>query len=257
MFLTIFPLALAGLGAGLSPQESELDELVIRGPGTRITRSCTVRLPGRALRDRSGKGAVRIVGDGLVVDFAGEHLGGAPAKRTADEFEGVGIWVRGRDITLRNARVSGYKIGIRASASDGLVLEDCDVSGNFRQRLASTPQAESDSDWLWPHENDDNEWAEKYGAGVWIEDSNDVTVRRSRARAGQNGLILDRVNDSRCLRQRLLLSLGLGTRAVALEPQQRSAATRSTSASAATATACTTAGRIPPGSCCSSSAPRT
>ena len=79
----------------------------------------------------------------------------------------------------------------------GFELAQLDVSGNFQQRLLSTPEAEDSSDWLWPHRNDNNEWATAYGAGLYVEDSDRVTVRRVRARNGQNGIVLDRVNDSK------------------------------------------------------------
>jgi parallel beta-helix repeat protein len=117
----------------------------------------------------------------------------------ADTFRGTGIRITGRGITLRGARVHGYRCGIHAAEAPGLLIEDCDLSGNFRQRLKSTPQAEdaSGGDWLWPHANDNHEWLTNYGAGLYIEDSAGVTVRRVRAREGQNGIILDRVTDSR------------------------------------------------------------
>jgi parallel beta-helix repeat protein len=46
--------------------------------------------------------------------------------------------------------------------------------------------------WLNPHANDGHEWFTNYGAGIYVERASGVTVRRCRARAGQNGLVLDR-----------------------------------------------------------------
>ncbi|MSR62742.1 MAG: hypothetical protein EXS08_09905 [Planctomycetes bacterium] len=139
---------------------------------------------------------LEIVGDGITVELVGE-LRGAPAPQAADTFTGVGIRVSGKGVTLRGARVAGYRVGIHAAGADGLVLEDCDVSGNFRQHLQSTQTQEADADWLDPHHNDAREWFENYGAGIFVERARGVTVRRCRARAGQNGLVLERCTETR------------------------------------------------------------
>ncbi len=57
--------------------------------------------------------------------------------------------------------------------------------------------AEDGSDWLSPHHNDNNEWLNNYGAAIYVEDSSDVTVRGCKVWHGQNGLCIDRVNDSK------------------------------------------------------------
>ncbi len=163
------------------------------GPdGARIERSCRLELGGEPTPDPAGEGVIRIVADGITVELAGE-LRGAPEGARPDSYAGVGIAVAAKNVVLRGARVSGFKVGIHARGADGLVLEDCDVSGNFRQRLKSTKEAEADEDWLDPHHNDHGEWFERYGAGIFVERSSGITVRRCRARAGQNGLVLDRV----------------------------------------------------------------
>lgn len=144
------------------------------------------------MRAADDEGALWIAADGLTVEFAGE-LRGAPPGAAPDTLGGVGIRVTGKNVTLRGARVSGYRVGIHAVGADGLVLEDCDVSGNFRQRLRSTKAKEAEEDWLNPHANDAHEWFTNYGAGIHVERASGVTVRRCRARAGQNGLVLERV----------------------------------------------------------------
>lgn len=175
---------------------SSLDVLRLETAGTRVERDATIEVSG-PLADPDGTGVLVIESDGVTVDFAGAHLSGNADGRAADALAGVGIVVRAKGVTLRNARVSGFRVGILAQGADGLVLEDCDVSGNFRTRLLSTPEAENAADWLWPHANDGKEWRTNYGAGICIESSTDVTVRRCRAREGQNALILDRVSGSR------------------------------------------------------------
>ncbi|NOT32102.1 MAG: hypothetical protein HOP15_16770 [Planctomycetes bacterium] len=144
------------------------------------------------MRPADEGGALLITGDGITVELVGE-LRGAEAEAAPDTFTGVGIRVTGKNVTLRGARVAGYRVGIHAAGADGLVLEDCDVSGNFRQHLKSTQAKEAREDWLEPHANDAHEWFTRYGAGIHVERSRGVTVRRCRARAGQNGLVLERV----------------------------------------------------------------
>nr|MBP7937388.1 right-handed parallel beta-helix repeat-containing protein [Phycisphaerae bacterium] len=94
-------------------------------------------------------------------------------------------------------RDQGYKVGIYTVNCPGLTVEDIDVSGNYQKHLLSTPQAEDGSDWLFPHNNDQEKWISQYGSGLAVESSDRATIRRVRARHGQNGIIIDRVNDSR------------------------------------------------------------
>lgn len=181
----LFPLFLAFLA----------QERVVAHDDLVIDRSCTLVFPAEPLVDEGEEGVVRIVGEGVTVLCEGA-LRGAPAGTPGDALEGVGILVMAKDVTLRGARVAGYRIGVRGRRCDGLALEDADVSGNFRQRLRSTSESEDTADWLWPHENDGAEW-ERYGAGIWLEDARGVTVQGCRAREGQNGLVLSRVEGAR------------------------------------------------------------
>ncbi|MFQ5414354.1 MAG: nitrous oxide reductase family maturation protein NosD, partial [Phycisphaerae bacterium] len=138
-----------------------------------------------------GEGAVMIQGDGITVDFAGATLVGADEGTPPDRFTGRGIVIHGQNVTLKHATVRGYKVGIYAEDAPGLTITGCDVSRNFRQHLKSTPEREDPSDWLYGHDNDDNEWL-RYGAGIYLFRCPGATVRGCRARNGQNGLCLVR-----------------------------------------------------------------
>jgi len=170
--------------------------IAIEADGVVIDHAGPIEVRAPAIEDANGDGVVRITQANLVIDFGGAHLRGAPNGRTPDTYAGIGISIEAPGVTLRHARVSGFKVGILARNATGLVLEDCDVSDNFHQRLRSTPEAEDAADWLSPHANDGKEWRTNYGAGICIEDSSAVTVRRCRAHHGQNGLLLDRVNNA-------------------------------------------------------------
>ncbi|MFG0328341.1 MAG: right-handed parallel beta-helix repeat-containing protein [Phycisphaerales bacterium] len=150
------------------------------------------------VEDTDGNGVLHVVADGVTIDFGDAVLDGAPASRSPDEYTGYGVRLDAvSGVTIRGGTIRGFKGGVYATNADRLTVEDLTLRDNFRQRLRSTPQAEANSDWLWPHRNDENEWLNNYGAGLYIEDSDEVTVRRVVARETQNGVIIDRVNDSR------------------------------------------------------------
>jgi parallel beta-helix repeat protein len=165
--------------------------VVVDRDNVEITRSCVVRIEKSPIADADGNGVIQITGPGITVDLGDQVLRGS--NGAPDTFTGTGISITGKDVTLRGGRIHGYKVGVHARFADDLVVEDGDVSGNYRQRLGSTWRREDAADWLRPHANDDNEWLTNYGAGVYVEDSARITIRRVRARQTQNGIVLDRV----------------------------------------------------------------
>lgn len=148
-------------------------------------------LPNRA-EDGSGA-AVEIVGDNLTVDFQGAILRGTPAATNPDKRLGTGVRVRGRNITLKNLKVHGYKIGLYARDCPGLRLENSDFSWNWKQHLKSTQEREDLSDWMSFHQNEKDEWL-RYGAAIYLRNCDDFTVSRCRAIGGQCGLMLSDCN---------------------------------------------------------------
>jgi parallel beta-helix repeat protein len=162
----------------------------------RITSSGLIAPGTYRIGDDGDRGAIRITGDGITVDFQGATLIGAGDDVDADQYVGRGIWIEGKHVTIRNANVRGYKIGIYAENAPGLRIEGCDVSRNYRQRLKSTPEREDLSDWLYGHENDENQWL-RYGAGIYLFHCEGATIERCRARNGQNGLCLVRCDKAR------------------------------------------------------------
>ena len=162
-----------------------------------ITRSITFPKSDETIRiaDDGAPGVVVIRGEDIVVDFGGRRLSGRIQRSlTPDNLTGIGILVDGgKNVTLQNLRVDGYKLGVLARSSPGLVIEDCDVSDNYKQRLKSTFEAEDATDWLYGHENDADEW-QRYGAGIYLDDCDDFTVRHCRGNRGQNGVCITESN---------------------------------------------------------------
>ncbi len=184
----------SGQPAGDAPPVIE-----VTADNTSITRSCIVRIaPGAVIADADNNGVIHIDADDITVRFDdGSVLRGAAPNTPWDTLTGVGIRIDGhKGVRLDKARVHGFKVGVYASNAPLFRLTDCDASDNFRQHLRSTPAAEDASDWLYPHHNDGHEWMNNYGAAVYIERSDRVQVYGLRVRRGQNGLVLDRVNDS-------------------------------------------------------------
>ncbi|HEX5053702.1 MAG TPA: right-handed parallel beta-helix repeat-containing protein [Planctomycetota bacterium] len=170
--------------------------VAIAGDDFAITSSCKLAPGVYRFGDAHDDGIVRVTGNDLTIDCRGVTIDGANDTELADAFHGFGIVADGcRNLTIEGLVVRGTKIGMYFVHCDGLTLRDCDVSGNFRQHLRSTPRAEDGADWLFGHDNDDNQWF-RYGAGIYVERSSGVTVAHCRARRGQNGVCLSRVDAS-------------------------------------------------------------
>jgi len=185
--------ALSGLAAP-APLAPPAPLLVIDRDDVEITASCTVRVAAGTIVDGDGDGVVHITADGITVDFDGSTLRGSGADRTPDTFAGIGIRITAENVTLRGATIGGFKTGIYATNADGLRIEECVLADNWRPRLRVTPPGGATGERLRPRANDHHEWLTNYGAGVCVERSDRVVVRRVKVRHGQNGIILDRVN---------------------------------------------------------------
>lgn len=194
----VFWRMIIGLTCFLSTaRAAALPLLMVTRDDTVITQSCIVEVRG-VISDTNDNGVLQIQADNVTVEFrSGTALDGAAAGTPWDQLHGIGIRIDGqRNVTLKNLRVHGFKNGVWARHAPGLVIAGGDYSDNFRQHLKSTRVAENSADWLFPHHNDETKWREQYGGAVCVEASTNVTIRNLRVRRGQNGIILDRVNDS-------------------------------------------------------------
>ncbi len=194
----ILLVSLALLASSAHSSRAVADTVRVDRDDVEVRASCTLVFPATPIADRNGDGVVRIFGreDGerVVVDLGGARLvGGAGAP---ESHAGLGLVVRGRNVTIRNGAISGFKVALHAEDCDGLVVEDLDTSDNYAQRLRSTPTAEDGSDWLFPHRNDGGEWIRDHGAGVSVRRAKGAVVRRVTSRRTQNGIVLDRVAGS-------------------------------------------------------------
>ena len=168
-------------------------------------------LPTAAPYDEIKDASIRISGDNLVVDFQGATLRGTPPETEPNERKGTGIFVTGKNITILNAKVHGYKIGLQARSAPGIRIINCDFSYNWKQRLASSLEKEDTGDWMSYHRNEKDEWL-RYGAAIYLRKCDGFEVKGCRAIGGQNGLMLMESNRGRVWNNNFsfLSSLGIG-----------------------------------------------
>jgi hypothetical protein len=180
-------------------ERTQLPVVTITMDDTVIDSSCRVVIPkGLVIEDANGNGILHIETDGVEITFEdGSVLRGAPSETDLDQLKGTGVVVRGcKDVKLHNLRVSGFKVGVLVQEADGFELRGGQFEGNFAQRLRSTPEKEDPVDWMWPHENDQQQWRKNYGGAICVERSERVRIEGVTVRRGQNGIIFDRVSRS-------------------------------------------------------------
>jgi parallel beta-helix repeat protein len=172
----------------------------------RIARS-VYRIPGAASLDSA---VITIRGDDVTVDFAGATLEGLPPEAEPDLAAGVGIRVDGGTrVTIKNARVRGYKVGILARGTRGLSLVDNDLSYNWKPRLYSLIEHESLVDWLSHHHNEREEWL-RFGAGAYLADVVGGEIHGNRVTQGMEALMLVRSDSLRIWNNVLSFNSGVG-----------------------------------------------
>jgi nitrous oxidase accessory protein NosD len=176
---------------------SALPKVLVDRDNVVVDRSCTLVLPPLALEDADGNGIVHVTAPGVVVDLGGGTLRGATDKVAPESIRGIGIRISAPDVTVRNGIVLGFRVGVLADGAARATVEGLDIGHGFRQRLSSDAWVEDARDWLWPHENDAGEWAQRYGAAVLIRSAPGSAVRDVRVRHQQNGIILERSDRAR------------------------------------------------------------
>ena len=159
-----------------------------------IDRTGTVRRSDLIRPSNGSKAAITVRGDGITVDFNNAVLRGTPSTTDPDQRTGIGIEVIGRNVTIKNARVHGYKVGLIARDADGLKILDSDFSYNWKQRLKSTPEKEDTADWMSFHQNEKDEWL-RFGAGIYLSGTDRFEIKGNRIVGGQCGLMITRAND--------------------------------------------------------------
>ena len=159
--------------------------------------------------DENGDAAIVLRGDNLTFDFKGVRLLGSTEDTEPDKRAGVGILVTGNNITIKNLTARGYKVALMAKKTKGLKILNCDLSYNWKQHLNSTLEKEDESDWMSYHHNESNEWL-RYGAAIYLQNSDNFEVERTTITGGQCGLMLRESNGGKIWNNNFSFLSGIG-----------------------------------------------
>ena len=181
-------------------------------PGMVISRSVRIA-PGTyrldAPRD-STAALVTIRGSNITVDFAGATLLGADAESDPDRAAGIAIRIDGgRRVTLRGARIHGYKVAVLARGVRDLRILDNDLSRNWKPRLYSLVEHESLVDWLSYHHNEKDEWL-RHGAALYLGGVRGGEVRGNTIEQGMNGVMMTRTDSLLVWNNAIRFNSGIG-----------------------------------------------
>jgi nitrous oxidase accessory protein NosD len=204
---------LCALAAATPPAQDAPPEISL-APGIAIDRSVRIK-PGRYPIEASAdltKPAIIVRGDNITIDFQKAELVGGSEEADPDTYRGVGILIDGGSrVTIRNAVIRGYKVGILARKSPDLHLTRNDLSYNWKQRLYSGIEKESLVDWMSYHQNEKDEWL-RFGAGIYLSESDRAEIDHNTIVQGQNGLMVTRSAGLKIWNNtfQFLSSLGIG-----------------------------------------------
>ncbi|MBC8065974.1 MAG: right-handed parallel beta-helix repeat-containing protein, partial [Chlorobia bacterium] len=138
-------------------------------------------------RPRDDQAVYVVRNDNVVLDFKGGSIqSGKPPSPDQSTYIGTGILLEGRkNVTIRNLKVSGYRFNIRLLNCENIRLENCVASGSRSIRMATDRRPIS----TFLDIRNIDVWR-TYGAGIWIEGSRNVIVKKTKAKASQNGIVL-------------------------------------------------------------------
>ena len=171
-----------------------------------VVRAGTYRIDAPA----GGHPALTIRGENITVDFSGAVLAGGPDAADPETYDGVGILVDGgRDVTIKNAVVRGYKIAVLARRSPDLRVSGGDFSYNYKPRLYSGVEKESLVDWMSYHQNDKDEWLTR-GAALYLAECDRAEIDRTTILQGQNGLMVTRSSGLKIWSNTIQFMSGIG-----------------------------------------------
>jgi len=156
------------------------------------------------------RSVIFIEGNNITVDFNNSTLKGSNTIKRPDEFVGVAIMIiNSKNVTIKNLKVKGYKIALIARNIEGLILDNCDLSYNYRQHLNSTQEKEDVSDWMSYHHNEKDEWL-RYGAAIYLRNCNGATIKNCRVTGGQNALMMMECYDGMIYNNDFSFNSGIG-----------------------------------------------
>lgn len=180
--------------------------------GMKITSSTTFRknIYKMDALDSLTKPVILIEGENITVDFRNSTLQGNNSKKYPNEFTGIAILIRNsKNVTIKNLNIKRYKIALQAVGVEGLTIEHCDLSYNFRQRLNSNRLIWNPADGLKIASSEYDEWALN-GAAIYLRRCNGVRISNCRATGGQNALVMVESDDGMVFNNDFSYNSGVG-----------------------------------------------
>lgn len=189
-----------------------LQAQVVLKRGMTITKSVKISKRTYLLNgfDNLNRAVLVIKGNNITVDFNQAVLKGSNNKKAPNEFYGLAILVDGgKNITIKNLSAKSYKVALMARNVDGLKIEGCDFSYNYRQHLNSTQEKEDISDWMSYHKNESDEWL-RYGAAIYLRGCNNAIISGNKVTGGQNALMMTECNGATIYNNDFSFNSGIG-----------------------------------------------
>ena len=200
------------IGACLSQYTFAQKKQIVLTKGMVITRSVTVKKQVYNFDGADSLSAAPIIiqGNNITIDFNGAVIQGSSDIENPDKFKGSGVIIKsGKNITIKNLKVKGFKVGLMAKGINGLHIDSSDFSYNYRQHLNSTRDREDLADWQSYHHNENDEWL-RYGAGIYLRDCDKFSVLFTTITNGQCGLMLTNCNSGMVTENNFSFNSGLG-----------------------------------------------
>jgi nitrous oxidase accessory protein NosD len=162
-------------------------------------------------KDSLQESVITIEGENLTIDFQGATLQGSNdiPSTSPEKFYGLGVLVKGKNITIKNLIIKGFKVALMAVGVEGLTISHCDFSYNYRPRLFSNQEREDIADWLSYHQNEKDEWL-RYGAGIYLKNCHKAQINNCTITNGQNALMMTNCNDGLFYNNNFSFNSGIG-----------------------------------------------
>lgn len=160
--------------------------------------------------DSLNRGVIEISGNNIVVDFNNAVIRGNDSNSAPHAFTGVGVYIRdGKNITIKNLNIRGFKIGLYAENVENLKIENSDFSYNYRPRLHSIREKEDITDWLSYHDNENDQW-KRFGSGIYLKNCRKAILRSNKASENQNALLMTLCDSAQVYNNVFDFNSGLG-----------------------------------------------
>ena len=129
--------------------------------------------------------AIIIKGENIVVNFQGATLKGSNDKIHPNEFRGIGILVKGKNIEIKNLNLQGYYLGILADQTDNLKITNSNLSYNFRCKNEHKNKIYKCSQPI------NSKFGEIRAAGLIVKHSKDIVIENNKITHNNTGVILE------------------------------------------------------------------